>query len=390
MGRSRTWIRKILVALAAFVAIAVAAEILLRILSPEHGNEESPAMARIKQQMDAHHTRYVPDPDLGALLEPSRTTMVETPDFIYSLQTDHAGFPNLEPWPTQIDVAVLGNSLITGSGVGNEGQFTTLLGHELGGRSVLNFGIHGGGTGHQLRAFRKFAAPLKPKLVVSTLWLVWEIDNSLKFEDWLADNTRPDFTNYRLTYGKSSPTVTLKNLFWHLAGSSRLLRAAASWLRSYRGVREPDESIVLASGDVMLLSNRNAARLMQGWERPSPRNVRDVFYTPLESLKQEVEAKGGTFLVVLIPSKEELYAAKDFPNLLMVVNEARTELAARGIATLDLYPELEQQGTPPPFFSVDMHLNASGHRLVAHAIARWADERKIFPRNEDGLLDAVR
>jgi hypothetical protein len=100
----------------------------------------------------------------AALLAPLLDVRVDTLDYSYTLRTDHAGFPNRDPWPAQVDVAVLGNSLITGAGVGYEGQFTTLLQRESGSPAVLNFGIPGGGTAHQLLAYRKFVAPLQPKV----------------------------------------------------------------------------------------------------------------------------------------------------------------------------------------------------------------------------------
>ena len=86
-------------------------------------------------------TVYAPHPEFGALLAPSLNIAIETLDFTYTLRTDHAGFPNAEPWPDQVDVAVLGNSLLIGPGVGMEGQFTTLLQHRLNGRTMLNLGI---------------------------------------------------------------------------------------------------------------------------------------------------------------------------------------------------------------------------------------------------------
>ena len=53
--------------------------------------------------------------------------------------------------PGQAEVAVLGNSLLGGAGVGRDGQFTTLLARRLAGRKVLNLSLPGGGTEHQPR-----------------------------------------------------------------------------------------------------------------------------------------------------------------------------------------------------------------------------------------------
>ena len=70
---------------------------------------------------------------------------------------------------------MLGNSLLGGAGVGRDGQFTTLLARRLDGRKVLNLSLPGGGTEHDLLTYRRYAAPLQPKLVLALVWAVWEI-----------------------------------------------------------------------------------------------------------------------------------------------------------------------------------------------------------------------
>lgn len=373
-------IQSVLRVFAITLAAGIVAEGYLRASQGAIVEEELPVLTRIKAQAGIRHAPYAPDPDLGAVMAPSQEFRVVTPDYTYVLRTDHAGFPNRDPWPARADVVVLGNSLITGAGVGYEGQFTTLLQKELDGISVLNLGVHGGGTGHELRAYRKFAATLKPKFVIATLWLTWEIDNSLKFVDWLDDNPRPDFTDYRLSYNethaieervKPPPTGQIRGALRDLVNSSRLLRTARQRIKSLRGIREPVERVVLENGDVLYLSTRDEARLMSGWHRPGTADIRKIFFEPLEQLRAEVEANGGRFLVVLFPSKEELYAAREFPELLTVVHEARAELAARQMPVLDLYPVFEELGAArPAFFRSDMHLNAYGHRIVADALAQ--------------------
>ncbi len=374
--------------LALLAMAAIAAEVMLRTAEPDSEADQLPVLARLKAQSSIRHAPYVPEPDLGAVLMPSGQFRVDTPEYSYTLRTDHAGFPNLEPWPASLDVAVLGNSLITGAGVGHEGQFTTLLQQALGNKTVLNFGVHGAGTRHQLLAYRKYAAPLRPRLVIATLWLTWEIDNTLKFEDWLDDNPRPDFTTYRLSYKQehavdetSAPTraESLRGSLRELANRSRLLRAVLQRIKSLRGTREPIERVVLAEGGVMYLSARDEQRLMTGWRRPGTPDIRNIFFEPLEQLQAEVESNGGQFLVVLFPSKEELFAAEVFPEILEPVRQARIELAARHIPTLDLYPVLQNAGiSQPVFFLIDMHPNARGHRIVADALAQWIAQKGVF------------
>jgi acetyltransferase AlgX (SGNH hydrolase-like protein) len=380
--------RRILKACALLLATVVAAEVLLRVFTPETVEVTPPIREQIEAQQNITHSPFVPDHDLGALLAPSRQNRVETPEYRYMLQTDHAGFPNREPWPDSIDIAVLGNSLINGTGVGYERQFTTLLQHELGGRAVLNFSLHGGGSEHYRRIYGRYAAPLRPKLVIAALWLTWEINNSLHFHDWLEENPRPDFTEYRHNYSKShvsrerrqpSATVPLRDTLRNLAHDSRLLRALHQYSKKQRGIRDPVEQVVLENGETLYLSIQDEQRLMSGWDRPGTPDMREIFFAPLEKLKAAVEADGGGLLVVLVPSKEELYASTDFPEVLRPVEEARKELAARGITTLDLYPVFSTLGAArPAFYRSDPHLNGFGHQIVADALANWIAQERIF------------
>lgn len=367
--------------LAPVLLATAAAEVILASVGAEIAEDPRSIRKQLEIQENIRHASYVPDPDFGALLAPSRQFPVHTLDYRYTLRTDHAGFPNQDPWPQRVDVAVLGNSLITGAGVGYEGQFTTLLQDELGGGSVLNFGIPGGGTTHQLRTYRKYAAALQPKFVISMLWLTWEIDNSMKFHDWLDENPRPtDFTEYRHAYGETQPAVERaesapagpkRNTLRGLIQGSRVLRKLHRWSKTLRGIRDPVEQVVLANGDVLYLSVRDEKRLMRGWDRPNMPAIRQVFFEPLEQLQAEVEAKGGKLLVVLMPSKEELYSSAVFPEVLAPVQLARTELAERHIPVLDLYPLLGERGASRAvFFQRDMHPNAYGHQLVADELAR--------------------
>lgn len=370
----------LLIVFFALLVAALAVEAFLRVSDPRAVEDPDSIRTELESQERIRHGTYAPDADLGALLAPHQEVRIDTPDYSYTLRTDHAGFPNLDPWPAQLDIAVLGNSLITGAGVGYEGQFTTLLQKEPGSPTVLNFGIPGGGTAHQLGAYRKFVAPLQPRVVIATLWLTWEIDNSLKFHDWQDDDPRPtDFTSYRLTYRVTEPKTaeagSTDSASWRedlrgLIRKSRLFDRLHDWSKSLRGIHEPVEQVILDNGEIENVSARDQKRLLRGWERPAMPGIRQVFFEPLERLQEEVEAQGGRFLVVLFPCKEELYGAVVLPELLVPVEQARAELEARGIPTLDLYPIFASSAhSRASFYRNDMHMNAAGHEMTAQALA---------------------
>lgn len=373
-----------IIGLAILAAVCATAEGVLRSSEPQVSGPAIQTQIEIADRIA--DPPFVPDRELGAVMKPSGRYLIETPDYRYTLQVDHGGFPNLDPWPDQVDVAVLGNSLIAGVGVGYEGQFTTLLEREFGAGKVLNFGVHGGGTEHQLRVYRKFAAPLRPKIVIATLWLTWEIDNTLKFHDWLIEGGQSDFS----TYAKALPSkgvLERARSVLRKADEIRVVRIVHEWTKKLRGIREPDiDRAVLKNGEVMHLSSSTESRLTTGWHRARTPEVSSIFFKPLEHLKVEVEGSGARFLVVLVPCKEELYAAAEFPEVLRAAQEARKELATRRIPTLDLYPVFaEVASLRAAFFRTDQHPNAFGHRVLAQALAKELNVYKdrsglTFPR----------
>jgi hypothetical protein len=290
----------------------------------------------------------VPDAELGALLAPSRHDAVTTLDFSYTLQTDHAGFPNPEPWPSHVEVAVLGNSLLIGAGVGMAGQFTSLLEQSLNRPRVLNLGLPGGGTEHELLTYQRYVKPRRPALVIA----IWH------------------FTTNQLA-------------------RSYLLKAAYRGLKTMLGRQQIYERFDFPNGESILLSMRDQNRLALGMDRPDSPDLREVFFRPLERLKAEVEAEQGRFLVLLVPSKEELYGAEAFPAILRPIQEVRAELEARGLPVLDLYPTFRRHGQErPPFYRADMHLNAYGHQLVAAALAKWIEDQNMFTKPPPGATVA--
>jgi lysophospholipase L1-like esterase len=366
-------------ALAALLLFGSAGEVLLRVVpgSPSAAHHSSPVAEQIEAQSLLGKTTYAPHPELGALLAPSLQEAIETLDFTYTLRTDHVGFSNAEPWPDHVNVAVLGDSLLIGPGVGMEGQFTTLLQHHLNGRTVLNLGLPGGGTGHDHLAYRRYVAPLQPELVIAVVGVAWDIDNTLHFARWQAEPPGTDFTEFRHKYSATNQTaweVTKR----YVAGS-RLMRAGYGSIKPLFNGTPMLEEITFANGDTIFLSARAQKRLARGMERPGASDLRAIFFDPLDQLRTEVEAAGGRFVVALLPSKEELYGAEAFPAVLRPVAEVKAELEARQLPILDLYPAFRELGRQKsPFYRADIHLNALGNQIVADAIAGWIEAEKIF------------
>jgi hypothetical protein len=77
-------------------------------------------------------------------------------------------------------------------------------------------------------------------------------------------------------------------------------------------------------------------------------------------------------LVVLIPSKEELFGGVAERPADNAIARVRQRLQAARIPVLDLYAALRQAGaSQAPFFSRDSHLNHLGNRIVAEQFMKW-------------------
>jgi hypothetical protein len=220
--------------------------------------------------------------------------------------------------------------------------------------------------------------------------VIWDIDNSLHFNRWLSENkTDPDFTHYRFTFRATHqngphevPTrVERVARFLHRQlGKSVLLWTGYQGLESLRHRQSGREQVVFPNGETIFLSLREQEHLAQGIDRPQVADMREILFRPLERLKTEVEEQGGRFVVVLMPSKEELYGADDFPTILRPIQEVRAGLESRGLPVLDLYPVFRELGRErSPFYRADPHPNAFGHQIVADALAKWITEQSVFP-----------
>jgi hypothetical protein len=96
----------------------------------------------------------------------------------------------------------------------------------------------------------------------------------------------------------------------------------------------------------------------------------DDLVASLETMRTDVERAGGALLVVLVPSKEELFGVPRTAIASNFVARARTRLGEAGFPVLDLYPVVRHAGRDhSPYFRTDSHFNVAGNRVVAGAIA---------------------
>ena len=120
-----------------------------------------------------------------------------------------------------------------------------------------------------------------------------------------------------------------------------------------------------------LLFNKKAIEFAMAKAAPNDEAIENLMAT-LEKMRKVVVQGGSSLSVVLVPSKEELFAVPPAATGANLVARARERLQKAGFLVLDLYPAVRQAGvTRSPFFRIDGHLNDYGHRIVADAFVSW-------------------
>jgi hypothetical protein len=132
-----------------------------------------------------------------------------------------------------------------------------------------------------------------------------------------------------------------------------------------------EERVRFRGGETIFLSVRAQQRLARGAERPDF-DLRSDFIAPLEQLRAAADSDGARFVVVLLPSKEEIYGADAYPAVLNAVRDVHASLGAANLPVLDLYDVFRERGKERPlFFKRDIHFSAYGNAVAAEALDRW-------------------
>ena len=369
----------------------VATELLLRVFP-----EARPSY--VQQRIDALYAGdaddpgwSVPDDELGFVGKPLRHDVIETIDFTFTAESDEYGFANAGPWPERADIVFLGDSLLTGSGVGIDGQVTNLVAKRLPDYSVINLALSGASPQHLLRIFRRFGTQLHPKLVIAGLYVVSDVDNAKHFDAWeragrqwgynefrrnhyletrakiLGNDDRATDTGTEGTADRAEPVwrAQLRRAINATAVGTEFLYLLEPWRKGLL------HEVEWHDGSKVFLFKRFQKRLVQGVGDDYP-SISEIFFDPLRELRRAVEATGGTFVVVLIPSKEEIFTTRGNVDMLRLAREVRQHLDEFGMPVLDLYPPIaEVARTTAPFYPHDIHLNEAGNVAAANAIVDW-------------------
>jgi hypothetical protein len=324
----------------------------------------------------------VTDPVIGKRFVPgyAGSVFVDEAGREVFLRFNHEGFrgpdwPLVKP-PGTRRLAVVGDSMIAAVAVDEEKTLVRRLGDLLGtGVEVLNFGVSSSSTGQELLLYRRLVAAYRPDTVV----LVFFVGND--FADNSSRLTRAPRVYFdlnedgalRLESVPAAPGAVTRWLNLHsrfYVWQKRALRRLRGQGRSLAGGLEPVQRVFEVSDD---------PDLAHAWA---------LLEALLRQFKTDVEADGSRFLLVVIPSADQVHddlwaqletqAAANGLTLDRDLPERRLDSIARsaGIDLVDLTPVFRQATAGRPsddpgslYLLGRYHLSDEGQRLAAEVLA---------------------
>lgn len=316
------------------------AEIAVRMIAPEAGRVESPAM-------------FVPDSLIGYRLASNyKGYRGNQTEFLTPVYTDALGMRSAQATGEDKGTRILflGDSFIFGQGVTAEQSIPAMVQRDLAAAklfaTVFNAGVPGYGTRQAELWLREYGPQVKPNLVVLGVFLGNDLVDNIT-------SSRSRFTDGRFT----APPAR-----WHTPITRWLFDHSHVYRLARRAVDEANGA-------------RHGATARDALTFPAPavaRQEADSTSASIGDLQRDAEKLDAKLLAVLIPDEMQLRAdigsdSLSYPNLAF----ARI-LCARGIPFIDLtgpFRDAELHGDHL-YFRQDRHWNAKGHELAARLVSR--------------------
>lgn len=242
------------------------------------------------------------------------------------------------------------------------------------GINVVNLSTPVTGSISHARMIEDFATPLEPLLVV------WQFFGNDFYDDYVLDVWRGDIESLN---AEASGTEQGSWLTRHtVIGAVTELLSTGTWSGLPAGEQAYQPQYRTAYPGGVLEFGKHYELTALDMSRPENQYGLQRTHQALAKAKAEVEAWGGQLMVIIIPTREEIYQAITAP----VMGEKQIEtLASARYAMLDLCEELalacldpthelsQRSGDTALYYADDMHLSAAGNTALAEILARWLE-----------------
>jgi hypothetical protein len=366
---SKSLIREISLAL-----LLVAVSLLLTVTLIEATFRLLPSLLPIEVQErteGASNNFAVSHPYIGHLHKPHAKGTIASRDFKANHLTDGYGFRNAWPWPQQADIVAVGDSLTFGYGVEGSTAWPAILDRAFPEIDVVNLGLIGAGPQQYLRVYETFGRVLRPKVLLVGFFArndFWDAD---LFDQWLRSGAECNYLVWR-DYGRPAGSDCTDSLQWKTALAMRksyvfnLLLSAREAFK--RRLEWESRTFSFDNGRRLELDITDFESKTKGASPDSP--TFQVVLQALQDMHSTAEKDGTKMLVILQPSKEEVYLPLLGESASDPGGALRKGLTQAGIGYLDLTPVFQKRATAGEklFFAVDGHPNAEGYALIADAV----------------------
>lgn len=362
--RLRSFVLNILLALGSVVFALAVLELVLRAM-PSLMPEEAQLRIHWRQMANADTAKTRADPYLGFVYPPNAHSSLDQTSVRFSFHMDSHGFRNLEPWPARADVVAVGDSWVFSYGVNDDETWPHLVERSLPGIRVINLGLSGLGPEQYTRAYERYGAPLHPKVLLYGIFPGNDLLDTDDFARWLAAGSPGNYNVWRTA-------ARVRQLNTPIVGRSYVaLLLKESWKN--RKARFGSRTVTWKDGRQLRLTGnlylRDAIHA-----RPGDPQFEGAL-AALERARTAAAAAGTRVVVLLFPTKEEVYLPLLHEAVPQPVAPFAQELARRGIDYIDLGVPFtaEARAGRTVYFELDPHPNQEGYAVIARSVSQYLE-----------------
>ena len=354
----------ILLALGAIVFALIVLELLLRLM-PSLMPEEAQLRIHWRQMANADTARSLADPYLGFVYPANvRSTLVQT-SVNFEFQMDSHGYRNLGPWPDHADVVAVGDSWVFSYGVNDDETWSHQVERSLPGTRVMNLGLAGYGPEQYTRTYERVGIPLHPKVLLYGIFPGNDLEDTGVFQSWVAAGSPGNYIRWRTR-------ARVQQLNTPIVGKSYVvLLVRESWKNrrarfGSRTVTWGDGHHLRLAGDLYRKDARHAV--------PGDPEFEEAM-AALERARSLAAAQGTRVVVLLFPTKEEVYLPLLNHPVPQPLAAFAQELTRRKIDFIDLSGPFTAQAKAgrSVYFELDPHPNRLGYGIIARTVSDYLE-----------------
>jgi lysophospholipase L1-like esterase len=352
----------LLLSVASVLLALIALELVLRAV-PTLMPEEAQLRIHWRQMADADTAKTRADPYVGFLYPADTRSTVAQTSVEFGFQMDSHGFRNPGPWPERAEVVAVGDSWVFSYGVNDDEAWPRQVERSLPGVRVMNFGLSGLAPEQYTRVYQRFGVPLHPRVLLYGIFPGNDLTDTGDFARWLEAGSPGNYNTWRTA-------DRMRQLNIPVVGRSYVaLLLRESWKN--RQARFGSRTVTWRDGHHLRLAGDLYERDAEHAHPGDPEF--DGALAALERARVVAAAQGTHVLVLLFPTKEEIYLPLLGDSVPKPVAPFAEALARRGVEYIDFTAPFTARAKAGKtiYFELDPHPNRQGYRLIGDSVAAY-------------------